>query len=325
LAQFFTFLDNNTTEYYGIIKENDTIRYIENKNKAFEIGSITKVFTATLLADAVLNRKIGIEDEINRFYDFAFNNNTRIDFLSLANHTSGLERLPSNLDLSEFSESEISAIYKNPYKEYDEVRLQSYLKNDLKLGQATEKEYNYSNLGVGLLGYTLGILYKSCYEELVSDKIFEKYGMINSYANVSQVKAELVKGLDNDGNFVPNWEWDSAVLIGAGGILSTVADLAKFANAQFDPNNKELALTRIPTFTVNENVKVCRSWHIINNGVQELYWHNGGTGGYSSSMALDVDARKGVIILSNVSSFNPEMEKIDALCFELIRLMKSIE
>jgi hypothetical protein len=51
-------------------------------------------------------------------------------------------------------------------------------------------------------------------------------------------------------------------------------------------------------------------------------WHNGGTGGYSSSMVLDVNSKNGVVILSNVSAYNPRMENIDKLCFEL---MKTIE
>lgn len=315
------FIENGTTKYYGIIKENNTIKCIENKDKAFEVGSISKVFTSTLLADAILDKRIGLEDDINKFYGFTFHDSIRIDFISLANHTSGLAQFPSNLDISEFLESEIKATYKNPFKEYDEIKMKSYLKNDLKLGHSTKKAYNYSNLGAGLLGYTLGLLQNSSYEELLSDKIFKKYGMTNSYGSLNQVRTEFVKGLDSDGNFVHNWEWDSDVLLGAGGILSTVADLAKFVKAQFDPNNKELALTRIPTYTLNENVKVCLGWHLINKGNsnQSLYWHNGGTGGYSSSIAFDMVAQKGIVILSNVSAFNPNMENIDALCFELMK------
>lgn len=316
------FIENGTTKYYGIIKENNTIKCIENKDKAFEVGSISKVFTSTLLADAILDKRIGLEDDINKFYGFTFHDSIRIDFISLANHTSGLAQFPSNLDISEFLESEIKATYKNPFKEYDEIKMKSYLKNDLKLGHSAKKEYNYSNLGAGLLGYTLGLLQNSSYEELLSDKIFKKYGMTNSYGSLNQVRTEFVKGLDSDGNFVHNWEWDSDVLLGAGGILSTVVDLAKFVKAQFDPNNKELALTRIPTYTLNENVKVCLGWHLINKGNsnQSLYWHNGGTGGYSSSMAFDMVGQKGIVILSNVSAFNPNMENIDALCFELMKV-----
>lgn len=82
-------IKNNKTEYYGIIKQNDTIKAIENQNKIFEIGSITKVFTATVLASLVTKGKIKLNDNINSYYPFSFNNNIQLSFESLANHTSG--------------------------------------------------------------------------------------------------------------------------------------------------------------------------------------------------------------------------------------------
>ena len=93
-------LKDNTVKYYGIIKENDTINSIEIQNKIFEIGSITKVFTASVLASLSVDHKLELSDYINNYYPFRFNSNTKISFLDLANHTSGLPRLPENLDLS---------------------------------------------------------------------------------------------------------------------------------------------------------------------------------------------------------------------------------
>ena len=68
---------------------------------------------------------------------------------------------------------------------------------------------------------------------------------------------------------------------------------------------------------------VKKGWHVIKTrSGSELIWHNGGTGGYSSSMALDLDKKNAVIILSNVSAFNPKMANIDTLCFSLITTLK---
>ncbi|WP_028298223.1 serine hydrolase [Olivibacter sitiensis] len=92
-------IENGAVKYYGIIKENDSLKTIDNKDSVFEIGSITKVFTATLLADAVLEQKIKLDDNINTFYDFPFKDDIAISFVGLANHASGLPRLPSNLGL----------------------------------------------------------------------------------------------------------------------------------------------------------------------------------------------------------------------------------
>lgn len=141
--------------------------------------------------------------------------------------------------------------------------------------------------------------------------------MPSSFISRQNLNEKLVKGQNMNGEVTSNWSWD--VLSGAGGILSTTEDLVKFANAQFNPENKELALTRTPTFTVNENMKIGLGWHLLKSkSGKDLVWHNGGTGGYSSSMTLNTDDKIAVIILSNLSAFHSKMKNIDELCFELI-------
>lgn len=295
-------LQNGNTDYYGIIKKNDSIKPIDNQNKIFEIGSITKVFTATVLAALVENKKVKLTDKINIFYPFSFKDNTKITFQSLANHTSVLPRLPQNLDVSNEA---------NPYKNYGKNEINEYLS---KLLEINPKTYAYSNLGAGLLGHTLGISQNTDFRTLLQKNVFDKYKMKNTVTTSHKLGSELVKGLNEEGKIVTNWDFD--VLFGGGGILSTTEDLAKFANAQFNPQNTELSLTRKPTFEINENMKIGLGWHILQpeNGA-DLVWHNGGTGGYSSSMAVNVKEKTAVIILSNVFGVNGKM---DELCFELI-------
>ena len=298
-------IENGETSYYGIIKENDTLKPTENQKKIFEIGSITKVFTSTILASLVENKKINLTDEINSIYPFAFKDNIKINFESLANHTSGLSRLPENLDLS----NEI-----NPYKNYGKPEIEQYLKNLLKLGNKT---YSYSNLGTGLLGYTLGLSQKTTFQNLLKKIIFDKYKMKNSFTSSQNLGNNLIKGMNKKGEIVSNWDFD--VLFGAGGILSTTKDLVLFANAQFNPKNKELELTRKTTFEIKGNTKIGLGWHKLEseNG-KTLLWHNGGTGGYSSSIIMKVEEKTAVIILSNVADINVQ---IDALSYDLINKM----
>lgn len=298
-------IQNGKTNYYGIIKLNDTIKPAENQKKIFEIGSITKVFTSTVLASLIEDKKIKLTDEVNFYYPFTFKDNIKINFESLANHTSGLPRLPENLDLSNKT---------NPYKNYDKTLLEEYLKNLLKLENETSKTYSYSNLGTGILGYTLGLSQKTNFQTLLQKKIFDKYKMRNSFTSSQYLGNNLIKGLNKKGEIVSNWDFD--VLFGAGGILSTTEDLAKFANAQFNPKNKELELTRKTTFQIKDDTKIGLGWHKLEstNG-KDLLWHSGGTGGYSSSIVLKVEEKMAVIILSNVFDFN---DKIDALSYELI-------
>lgn len=298
-------IQNGKTNYYGIIKDHDSIKPVKNQDHFFEIGSITKVFTSTVLASLVESNKIKLADNINSYYSFPFKNNRKISFENLANHTSGLPRLPENLDLSNLD---------NPYQGYHIQELEEYLKNLMTIEPKASKSFSYSNLGVGLLGYTLGRSQKTTFQNLLQKTVFEKYGMSQSFTSSQNLGDALIKGHNINGDLVSNWDWD--VLLGAGGIVSTAEDLTKFVNAQFNPKNKELALTRIPTFTVNNTTKIGLGWHIIttkNN--EEVLFHNGGTGGYSSSITLNMKDQTAVIILSNVSFIN---ESVDRLCFKLL-------
>ncbi|MGB3343249.1 MAG: serine hydrolase [Aequorivita sp.] len=298
-------IHNGKTNYFGIIKLNDTIKPAENQKKIFEIGSITKVFTSTVLASLVVDNKIKLTDDVNFYYPFTFKDNIKISFESLANHTSGLPRLPENLD----SSNKI-----NPYKSYGKTELEEYLQNLMKLENETSKTYSYSNLGTGLLGYTLGLSQETNFQTLLQKKIFDKYKMENSFPSSQHLGNRLIKGLNKNGEIVSNWDFD--VLLGAGGILSTTEDLAKFANAQFNPKNKELELTRKTTFQIKDDTKIGLGWHKVESTTgNDLLWHNGGTGGYSSSIVMKVEEKTAVIILANVFDIN---DKIDALSYELI-------
>jgi CubicO group peptidase (beta-lactamase class C family) len=306
-------IDNGEVKFLGIKRLNDTIQQVENQNKVFEIGSISKVFTATLLATFVVNGKLGLDHSIQKFFDFKMNADQEITFKELANHTSGLPRLPSNLNL-------LIADPNNPYKNYDEEKLKQYLTEEMEVRQSPGTKFEYSNLGAGLLGYILANYSKSTYHELLDNFIFSKYGMFSSTANREKIKGELVKGLDKDGNETSNW--DLNVLVGAGGILSSTEDLSKFALAQLNPENEELVLTQQPTFTISDRMKIGLGWHMVKMSFgNEVIWHNGGTGGYTSSMAIDLKNKSGVIILSNVSAFSEKTGHIDDLCFGLIDTM----
>lgn len=305
-------INNGEVSYYGIKKESDTISTIDNHKSIFEIGLISKVFTATLLANFVIEGKIKLKDNINDYLETPFNNNTKLSFINLANHTSGLPGLPTNLDLAKVN-------LENPYKEFKEKELNEYLTKHLELSE--KGEYKYSNLGVGLLAYTLGKIENVTYESLLQNTLLSKYDMQNSTADITKIKGDLVRGLNNDGEEVPNWEL--SVLAGAGAILSTVEDLSQFAISQFDNSNKELKLTRKKTNEINEKMDIGLGWHILkSNSENRWYWHNGGTGGYSSSMVIEEKSKNGIIILSNVTAFNPNMGNIDKLCFELMKTLE---
>ena len=303
-------INDGRVSFYGLKRQNNTFINIDNHSSVFEIGSITKVFTATLLASYVNDGMLNLEDHIDNYLPFDMNDNIHISFRELANHTSGLPRIPSNMALS----SRLSA--KNPYKDYSEDKLEDYLRGKAKVTDQSES-FSYSNLGFGLLGYVLSKIENKIYNDLLHEKIFSEYGMTNSSTIRSEFESDLVCGLNKNGFKTPNW--DFASMESAGAVLSTTEDLSKFAVAQFDESDKDLALTRELTFTINENEAIGLGWFIERAGSGEIICrHKGVTGGYTSAMAIDIQKETGVIILSNVSGFSKRAKIIDTLCFDLL-------
>ncbi len=308
----FALIKNGKTQFYGVEKRNDTIFSIKNHNNAFEVGSISKVFTSVLLADMVLDNTISLDSDINQYYDFQFNKNQKITFKALANHTSGMPRMPSDFEL-DFNNPD-------PFTSYTEKKLLHYLANALELTQNQAPKYAYSNVGAGLLGYTLSKIKKKSLINLLQENIFSKYNMTNSTIGSKNVTTHLVQGLNADGQ--PTSNWNFGPLSGAGAIISTAEDLSKFAIAQFQENDSILHLARTKTHTMSEKSSIGLGWHIKSNTPNEKwFWHNGGTGGYTSCMVVNTVNKNGVIILSNVSALGEPMDNIDKLCFSIMETL----
>ncbi len=304
-------IKNNQVAYYGFIKENRRLKQIELKDSLFEIGSITKVFTSTILANEIVNGNIKLNDLVNKSFPLKFNNKIKISYGSLANHTSGLYRLPSNIMPLLLKNQQ------NPYSEYSFEMFDNYLKNELQLDQRDSAFYAYSNLGAGLLAYSLSNKTKIPFDNLLKTNIFDKYKMNSTF----YLAKTSFSGLNPDGTKAENWQFNA--MMGAGGLISTTSDLSKFVQAQFDSENKELALTQQPTFQISKNMSIGLAWHIIHPETNDAkYWHNGGTGGFTSSLSFRTTNNTGVVILSNISAASQQSSKIDELCFELLDFLK---
>jgi len=219
-------IKNGEAFYFGLKRINDTLLSIQNSDSAFEIGSITKVFAATIHANFVIKGKLKLDEKISPIFDFPFNENLEFTFRELANHTSGLPRLPANM--------RFAAIFNQPdsYKKYDDQKLNEYLKSDISLDYPKGSKSEYSNLGMGLVSYTMRKYSGQSFEELAKEMIFDKFNMLHSSCEKTKVADILVDGLNDRGKPTPNWT--PGALIGAGGIYSTVKALSKFALAQFD-------------------------------------------------------------------------------------------
>ena len=140
----------------------------------YEIGSITKVFTSLVLADMVVRGEVGLDDPVAKFLPATVKvperDGKRITLRDLSNQVSGLPRMPDNLKPADGAD---------PYVDYSADRLYEFLAR-CELGRAVGEKYEYSNLGVGLLGHALALKAGMGYEELVSKRVLEPLGMADT-------------------------------------------------------------------------------------------------------------------------------------------------
>jgi D-alanyl-D-alanine-carboxypeptidase/D-alanyl-D-alanine-endopeptidase len=264
----------------------------------FEIGSATKVFTSLVLADMVRRGEVALADPVSNYLPEGVampeRDGRRITLADLATHTSGLPRLPSNLASKDPA---------NPYADYSVRQLYEFL-SGYRLSRETGSQYEYSNLGAGLLGHALARRAGEDYETLVRTRICKPLGMNDTAVTLSDaMKGRLVVGHDESQNPVAGW--DLPTLAGAGALRSSANDLLTLLAAHLGyektaltPAMSLMLATRRPTGT--PSTEIALGWHVTKAGDTEVAWHNGGTGGYRSWLGFDARNRAGVVVLANM-------------------------
>jgi D-alanyl-D-alanine-carboxypeptidase/D-alanyl-D-alanine-endopeptidase len=260
----------------------------------YEIGSITKTFTATLLAQAVLAGRVTLDTPVAQLLpDFKIPSRgaKEITLGLLGTQHSGLPRLPSNLLPKDAGD---------PYADYDAAKLKAFLAG-YQLPRDPGAEYEYSNLGFGLLGYALAQSEHTDWGALADDKILKPLGMTMSGATFSDaMRVHRAPGHDNIGNAAKNWELDA--LAGAGAMRSTANDMLRYlkANMGIDPSplTAAMKLAQAPLSEAFRTTHIGLAWMTSRTGI---IWHNGETGGYRSFIGFTADRRHGVVILSNTA------------------------
>jgi D-alanyl-D-alanine-carboxypeptidase/D-alanyl-D-alanine-endopeptidase len=266
----------------------------------FELGSITKVFTALLLTEMVTRGEVALDDPVSKYLPgnvrMPARNGKQITFLDLATYTSGLPRLPDG----------IPSVGDNPYAAYTFEQLYAFLSNHaLRFDPGTH--YEYANLGFGLLGHVLALRANASYEDLVVSRVCAPLGL--EYTRISltaSMRERLAQGHLSNLNATPNW--DLPTLAGAGALRSTANDLLKFmkatcmadAGAPLRPAIDLLLQTRRPTKNSNSNVGL--GWFVRSGNDDEIVWKDGMTGGYASFAGFSTRLRSGAVVLSNTAN-----------------------
>lgn len=288
--------DNGKTEFYGLIRVGDTLKGIENADSIFGIGSISKTFAVSIFSQMVAENKVQLNEDLGSILKIQLANNIKINLKQLANHTSGLPRIAKDDNMGDMYQ---------PYIKYDEKWIKNYLQKDVKLEHEQNKGANYSNLGMGLLGYALTIKNNSSYSTLFDEQIAKKYNLKNTTSDYQKVKNKLAKCYNIEGNIGEVWQFKDPT-IAAGGVFSTSRDMIEWAKIQMDTTNKAIQFTHIPTANFDKMGKIGLGWLIQKVKNKDFLFHNGQIGvdgGYSSTMFINKKEQKAVIILTNIADF----------------------
>jgi serine-type D-Ala-D-Ala carboxypeptidase/endopeptidase len=286
----------------------------------FEIGSVSKVFTAVAAAAMVREGTLKIEEPVASLLPEGVvvpsKDGHIITVGDLLSHNSGLPRMPANLNLEGL----------DPYSGYGTEQLYAGLATT-ELPRLPGEKVEYSNFGMGLLGHELARAQGLSWEALVRKVVGAPLGLSDTGVTLSdEQQARFADGyfLDDAEGLqpVPHWTFDA--LAGAGALRSTADDLLVFVAANLGlvdtPLTPTLQDTHIEQATTDaKELSIALGWHVYNVNGMRIIWHNGGTYGAYAFVAFDPSRRIGVVVLSNSFSLKPTLDALGLKTLSLLR------
>jgi CubicO group peptidase (beta-lactamase class C family) len=262
----------------------------------YEIGSITKIFTTTILADMIVKGELKLSDPVSKYLPdtvkLSEKNDKIITLKHLATHTSGLPLFPKDF---------IPKDPQNPYNDYAISDIYKFL-NNFTLTENIEAG-EYSNIGMALLANILCQVSKSNYETLLKERICQPLGMHNTIIMATEEQQERIATPYIVPDKIAKY-WNFHAIEGAGAIKSDLVDMLKFLKAQLSLGNssigKAIKLTQSIQYSTSiKNTSIGLGWFINYQYPDTIIWHNGFTGGFRSFIGFDVNNQIGTVVLSN--------------------------
>ena len=272
----------------------------------YEIGSITKTFTAALMAKGIEEGDFNLSDSVDKYLEL--DNKYYPSIEKFLTHTSGYKSYYLDFDMVKNMFSGINAL-----SGISGEKLINQLKN--RAVENKHQKMEYSNFGIAIMGEVLENKYSRTYRIMMTDFIINDLGLMNTRVS------------DGTGNMSGYWYWDmNDGYIPAGGIISTITDMLEYTKLYLDGEISYLNMTLNKFSEVTIHIKSLEMMGIETDAVgmtwlldetNNLIWHNGGTGKFNSYLAFDPVKKLGVVVLSNLSP----NEKIPAtvLGYKIIR------
>jgi len=306
-----------TTAARGVLSDSGTVA---TPASIYPIGSITKAFVGLVLADRETKGRLTPTDPVAALLpdslSLAAGDTAAVTLGQLVTHTSGLPRLPDNLDEpSEFADPF------DPYAAYQVTDLFAAV-DAASFDRAPGAAYAYSNFGFGLLGAALAREAGVSFDAMLAATITGPLGLDDTHTTPPDVD-RTATGHAANGQDMPDWRFTDA-MAGAGALHSTVDDMLTLLEAQADPATAgplEDAIRRSHTRlhdADNDRWDVAYGWHILQYEGRRMLWHGGGTYGGKSFAAFAPDHNAGVVLLTNTGLGQPATSAFQRLALQIL-------
>jgi D-alanyl-D-alanine-carboxypeptidase/D-alanyl-D-alanine-endopeptidase len=283
---------------YGQMSQGDTRPL--GGDTVFEVGSVTKIFTALLLADMAQRGEVALDDPVVKYLPadvkVPARNGRQITLADLATHTSGLPFFPTDVPLGDLAEA--GRILAN----YSVAQVHRFL-SSYALPAAADSNWAYSNLGYGLLGEALSRRAGEDYETLLRTRISEPLGLTSTAITVSPgMRTRLAGGHDEKLRAAP--EVNMPAFVAAGCLRSTANDLLTLLEACAGLKKSPLApamAAMLATRRPGPGVEQALGWWLPKVGADDMGFvaFGGQTPGFAATIAYDPKNQVGVVVLSN--------------------------
>lgn len=319
----------------GIIQNGLTVMYhfgstsrkesnLPTNSTLYEIGSITKTFTGVLLAQAVKDKKVKIDDDIRLYLTGSYPNleygGQPIRLYHLLNHMSRLPFfLPYNPNLFKSNPDSLPFII---YRIQNHYTREQFFKDLHKVSIDTVPGYkfSYSNAGAQLLGYILESVYKTSYANLVKQYITKPLKMSNTTLTYKTKESkEIAKGYNGKGLLMP---YNPLIIGPAGGLYSNIPDMLNYINFHLNENDPVVALSHKTTYGNTNTFAISLNWQInkTNEGYRRIF-QSGGSFGFSSYLAVFPEVNIGIILLTNEADQTAQ-PALGNICQEIFEYLK---
>jgi len=289
---------------YGTV--NKDISLPPNAETTFQIGSVSKLFTASLLQILCDEGIVSMDDTLGKLIGGLMPLSLSVKEVTLrqlVTHRSGFPLVPKSLLEKATQLAGKDKLMVDPYSHLDSQDIFDYLA--APEGKKEAGRFTYSNYGMGLLAHVLELVTGKSYESLVRDKVFLPNQMNHSAISLTPaMQTKLAQGYTAKG--LPTPIWTFTALAGAGAYTSNAEDMMKFIEASI--SNSEMASQLFlkmsePQFRGKSGIGWMQSSFIDRFvGNKGVVWHNGMVGGYASYLAIDKESGAGVVLLTNQAS-----------------------